>query len=118
MAHAKLADKRVTEYRVFLKEEYRPPSKGGNTRARHAHVITIDRETYSFLALGSQKWVYKTDTVSFEYETKGTYKNIIKETLVTVDATGHQVVRGNRGIKKRLRTAPTRLPGSRREQRD
>lgn len=118
MTHAKVAHKRLTDYRVFLKEEYRPPSRGGNTRARHAHVLTIDGETYSFLALGSQKWVYKTDTVSFEYETKDTYKNIIKETLVTVDAKGREVVRGNRGIKKRLRTAPTRLPGSRREQRD
>lgn len=75
-------------------------------------------EKYSFLALGSQRWAYKSDAISFEFEVKNCYKNIIKETFVTISAQGKQVVRDDRGYKKKLRTADARTPASRREQRD
>ena len=108
-------DKKIEKYSAFLKEKHRPPSRGGNTKALHAHFITIDGEIYSFLGLGSKQWVFKSDRVSFEYEIKDQYKNIIKETIVTIAKDGKEIVRGNRGFKKTLRTAETRLPASRRE---
>lgn len=106
---------KIESYQKFLNEKSRPPSKGGNTNALHSHVFYIDGEKYSFLALGSQQWVFKSDLVSFEYELNGAYKNIIKDTLVTIDKSGNEVLRGNRGFKKQLRTADTRMPVSRRE---
>lgn len=111
----KIENAKIEDYQKYLQEKSRPPSKGGNTKALHSHVLVIDGEKYSFLALGSQQWVFKTDLVSFEYELNGQYRNIEKETLVTVDKSGSQVVRGNRGFKKQLRTADTRMPVSRRE---
>jgi hypothetical protein len=111
----------VDEYKTFLKEPGRPPSQGGNTAALHSHVLTIAGEVYSFLALGSRKWVFAGDLVSFAYEVKGingkVYKNVLRETLISVDRSGKEVVRGNRGFKKQLRTVAARLPGSRRERR-
>ena len=118
MSRTKIEGKKITAYGMFLMENSRPPSKGGNTGALHSHRLEIDGEKYSFLALGSQQWVFKSDTVSFEYEIKDGYKNIDKETIVTLDRQGQPTVRGNRGFKKKLRTAVTRMPGSRREQRD
>lgn len=118
MSTGSITGMQITDYSMFLKEKSRPPSKGGNTKALHSHVLTIDGERYSFLAVGSQQWVYKLDTVSFEYEVNNGYKNVLKETLKTVDVSGKVVVRGDRGFKKKLRTADTRLPGSRRERRD
>lgn len=117
MPSEKVENKSFESYSLFLQEPHRPPSRGGNTKALHSHVITIDGERYSFLAFGSQQWAHKSDTVSFEYEVNNGYKNILKETLQVVSKTGEVVVRGNRGSKK-LRTAPSRLPASRREQRD
>ncbi len=115
----KIENKKITDYKLFLQEHSRPPSRGGNTKALHAHYLEIEGEKYSFLALGSQQWVFKSDTVSFEYIVKdGIYKNIIKATLVTVDHSGKIIVRGNRDFKNKLRTAATRMPVSRREQRD
>ena len=111
----KILNKKIQNYSVFLKEKSRPPSKGGNTKALHAHYVTIDDCTYSFLALGSQQWIYKSDIVSFEFEESGKYKNIVKETIITIDKNGKEIVRGNRGFKQQLRTADVRLPGSRRE---
>lgn len=111
----KIANKKIESYSKYLKEKSRPPSRGGNTKALHAHHLVIDGDTYSFLALGSQQWVFKTDLVSFEYEIKGIYKNIIVNTLITVDKNGCEIVRGNRGYKRQLRTADTRMPVSRRE---
>lgn len=118
MSTERIDNKKITEYELFLRENSRPPSKGGNTRALHSHVLQIEGEKYSFLALGSQQWVFKSDTVSFDFEINGGYKNIVKESLVTLDGKGHTVLRGNRGSKPKLRTAVTRLPASRREQRD
>jgi len=110
--------KKITSYSMFLKEPSRPPSRGGNTGALHSHVLEIEGEKFSFLALGSQKWVFKSDIVSFEYKIENGYKNIIKDTIVTIDRNGKVVSRGNRAFKKQLRSAPARLPGSRREQKD
>ncbi len=118
MSRTKVEHKQITAYGKFLVERSRPPSKGGNTGALHSHVLEIDGEKYRFLALGSQQWVFKSDTISFEYELKDGYKNIALETIVTLDRHGQPVARGNRGFKKTLRTASTRMPGSRREQRD
>jgi hypothetical protein len=118
MSRTKVEHKQITAYGKFLLENSRPPSKGGNTAALHSHVLEIDGEKYSFLASGSQQWVFKSDTVSFEYEIKDGYKNIALETIVTLDRHGKTIVRGNRGFKSKLRTAVTRMPGSRREQRD
>lgn len=117
MARARTENAKIESYRTVLKEPHRPPSRGGNTSALHAHYLSIDAETYSFLALGSRQWVYKSDTVCFEYEVVGPYKNIVKETIRTTDAEGREVVRGNRGFKQKLRTALSRLPASRREAR-
>lgn len=114
----KVEGKTISAYKLFLRENSRPPSKGGNTKALHSHVLDIEGEKYSFLALGTQQWVFKSDTVSFEYEVNGGYKNIVKESIVTLDCNGEPVIRGNRGFKPQLRTAVTRMPGSRREQRD
>lgn len=111
-------NKKVTSYSLFLQEPSRPPSRGGNTKALHSHSLEIEGEKYSFLAFGSQQWVFKSDSVSFDYEIKNGYKNIFKESIVTMDRSGNAVTRGNRSFKKQLRTAPDRLPGSRREQRD
>lgn len=111
----KIENAKIEDYQKYLREKSRPPSKGGNTKARHSHVLFIDGKKYSFLALGSQQWVFKTDLVSFDYELKGQYRNIDKETLVTIDKSGKEVVRGNRDFKKQLRTADTRMPVSRRE---
>ncbi len=108
----------VTAYHTRLREPYRPPSRGGNVRALHAHYLTIDGELYSFLALGTRRWVFKGDKISFEYEAKGPYRDIDRATIQTVNAKGRLVVRGDRGFKSQLRTAETRLPSSRREAND
>jgi hypothetical protein len=115
MLRIKIENKKITSYGKFLAELSRPPSKGGNTNARHSHVLEIDSEKYSFLALGSQQWVFKTDSVSFEFEVNQGYKNIIKETIETIDRNGQLVVRGNRGSKK-LRSSVARVPSNRKEQ--
>lgn len=106
----------IENYTTILAEPGRPPSKGGNTRALHSHRLTVDGEHYSFLALGSRKWIFASDVVSFDYVlTPEGYRNIIKHSLRAFDKNGKAVVRGDRGSKPTLRTAPARLPGSRRE---
>ena len=80
--------------------------------------MPMSGQQFSFLALGSQRWVFKRDVVSFDYEMNGTYRNIVPISLRTVDAKGREVVRGNRGWKLQLRSAPARLPASRRERQD
>lgn len=110
---------KVSKYFAILQDKSRPPSKGGNTQARHLHVITVDGLTYSFLAAGARKWVFSTDTVSFEWkwDVTGKYRNIIPETVKAVDKNGNIVSRGDYDWKP-LRTANARMPVSRREQRD
>lgn len=109
----------VDEYRAFLVDKYRPPSRGGNTRAQHQHTMIIAGERYSFLALGARKWVYANERVSFDWEWDKTkqYRNVDRRSVVAWDKNGNAVIRGNRGWKK-WRTAETRMPASRREQRD
>lgn len=111
--------KQVAFYGAYLKENHRPPSRGGNTKAWHQHVLTIDGEKYSFLALGQRKWVFKDDTMSFEWEwdKSNSYRNIISETVRVWNKDGEEIVRGHRGSKV-WRTAITRAPVSRREWRD
>ncbi len=109
----------AVNYRTFLVDKYRPPSRGGNTRAWHRHSIEVDGNTYSFLALGSKKWIFVNDTVEFDWEWSecNKFQNIVPSSVTTRDKDGNTVVRGERGGKK-WRTSSTRLPASRREQRD
>jgi hypothetical protein len=102
----------------FLIEKYRPPSKGGNTKALHRHAILIAGCEYSFLANGARKWAFIGDTICFDWQWDETrkYRNIDPSTFVTKDKNGIQVERGFRGSKK-MRTAEARMPVSRREQR-
>lgn len=115
MSRPSITAAQFEHYGKYLKEPSRPPSRGGNTRALHQHVITIRGQKYSFLALGSQQWAFKSDNVSFEYDVVNGYKNIDKSTFKTVDSNGKVVVRGNRGTKPKLRTAQTRMPAKRSE---
>jgi hypothetical protein len=102
----------VESYGSYLKDKHRPPSKGGNTRAWHQHVLVIDGEKYSFLAAYAGKFVYKGETVSFDWEWDESkrYRNIDRSTVVAWDAAGNRTIRGNRSDKT-WRTADTRLPG-------
>ena len=107
------------DYTTILVEKYRPPSKGGNTSAMYSHAITIAGDRYSWLARGAKKWIFAKDRVSFDFfVTPEGYRNIIPQSIVTVDAAGKVVTRGDRRQKRLWRSAPTRLPGSRREARD
>jgi hypothetical protein len=117
MSRKTLDNVQFEKYEKFLKEKSRPPSRGGNTNALHSHILTIDGEKYSFLSPGSQQWAFKSDSISFEYEINDGYKNIIKETFSVKTKAGKPVVRGNHGFKPKLRTASSRLPTSKREQR-
>jgi hypothetical protein len=109
----------VSDYAAFLFEPGRPPSKGGNTTALHTHAFFVDGARYSFFARGSRMFVYKGDTVSFDYHvTDDGYHNVLPRSIVTRDAKGKTVIRGDRRHKAKLRTAPTKMPGSRRERRD
>ncbi len=108
----------IQDYLLFLVEKHRPPSKGGNTSALHAHALVIGGVKYRFIALGSQQWVHKADRVWFHYRTdEQGYHRVFKSTLRVVDKDGRPQQRGNRGFKKTLRTAVSRMPASRREQR-
>ena len=115
----KIENATVNEYQAFLKDHSRPPSKGGNTKAWHVHVMAIGDDKYTFLALGTKQWVFKNDSVSFDWNWDETAKRryIDKDTIITIDKTGKAIVRGHRGLKP-WRTASSRLPASRREWRD
>lgn len=91
----------IDGYRAQLLEKSRPPFRGGNTRAWHYHVIRIGEQDYSFRALGSRKWAYKNDTVSFEWKWNPAqrYRDIITETFEARDKSGVIVERGHRGSK-------------------
>lgn len=115
----RIEDTPVDSYTTILKEFSRPPSQGGNTRALHLHVLKIGEHSYTFFALGTKKWVFKADKVSFSYRlVDGKYRNVLRDSIQVKDSKGEIVVRGNRGRKATLRTAPARMPGSRREQRE
>ena len=110
---------KIDSYETYLKDKHRPPSRGGNGRAWHSHVIKIDGHTYSFLGLGFRKWAYKTDTVSFDWQWNEAqrYRNIIPESFAACNKDGNEIVRGHRGTNP-WRTGTTRAPVSRREWRD
>lgn len=109
----------IQHYGIYLKDKYRPPSRGGNTRAWHQHVLTIDGERYSFLATWAGKFVYKNETVSFDWEWDAThrYRNVDVASVIAWNANGLQVLRGQRGGKV-WRIATARLPARRREWKD
>ena len=109
----------VTRYSTLLVDKSRPPSRGGNKKAWHRHVLIIDGETYSFLAAWSGKFVYASETVSFdwEFDPTGRYRNVSVATIVAHTAKGEDVRRGDRGGKV-WRTAETRLPARRSEWKD
>jgi hypothetical protein len=115
----RLENVRISDYKTFLVEFSRPPSKGGNTSAMHAHTVWVDDRKFSFWARGACKFIFKDDKANFEYfETEDGYLNILPHTIVCRDAKGKTVRRGDRRSKTKLRSAPTRLPASRREARD
>lgn len=116
---SKIGPIKVENYGTFLVDKYRPPSKGGNTRAWHRHSFDVDGATYSFLALGSKKWVFASDTVEFIWiwDKTGKYRNVLTNSVVTLNKAGKPVVRGERGSKE-WRSAETRMPASKRETRD
>ncbi|EPA9111044.1 MAG: hypothetical protein E7G96_02710 [Serratia liquefaciens] len=114
----KVSGKKISEYQIYLIEKSRPPSRGGNGKALHSHVVIIDGVKYSFLANDSRRWIFKSDTVSFEYKIENGFNNIVRESITTLDNQGIPIIRGNRGYTKKMRTADTRLPGSRRECKD
>lgn len=118
MSRVSIKNGKITEYKMFLAENSRPPSKGGNTQALHTHRLQVDGENYTFRALGSQQWAFKSDTISFDFDERDKYRNVLSDTIKTLHRTGQPVIRGNRSSKGQLRTAVTRMPGSRREQRD
>ena len=84
------------------KDKPRPPSRGGNTRAWHQHVLTIGGEKYSFLALGARKWAFRKDLVTFDWnwDASESYRNVDPDSLEAFDPKGNFVVRGIRGKKK------------------
>lgn len=109
----------LEKYGIYLKDKSRPPSKGGNTKAWHQHVISVAGVTYSFLALGAKKWAFSSDQITFRWSWGSTerYRNIDSETLEVWDKAGNPVIRGIRGFKP-WRTAETRLPARRSEWKD
>src|SRR3954469_3977213 len=74
-----------------------PPAQQGRNQSRHRHVITIAGETYSFFAAGARKWVFKSDTVSFDWEwdVTGKYRNVTPESVTTWNKDGVRVSRGD-----------------------
>jgi hypothetical protein len=113
----KITNVKIEKYTKILLEKTRPPSRGGNTNALHMHIITIKNIEFSFTAVGATQWVFKNDTLSFEYKHNGTHKNIIWDSIKCTDKNGNSVVRGNRANRDKIRTADARMPMSRREMR-
>jgi len=89
---------KLVNYQTFLAEKYRPPSRGGNTKAWHQHVLTVGGVKYSFLAAGARKWAYAGDLITFQWgwDESKRYCNIDRATFKTTDGDGNAVVRGSR----------------------
>lgn len=106
----------IEHYGVYLKDKSRPPSRGGNKKAWHQHVITIGGEIYSFLAAWSGKFVFKGETVSFDWDWDSTqkYRNVDVTSVVAFGKSDIETRRGERSSKP-WRTATTRPPGRRSE---
>ena len=112
----RLENVQVTDYKTFLYEHSRPPSRGGNTSAIHTHSFRVGDRKFGFFARGSKKFIFAKDLASFDYyETDEGYLNVLRWTIICRDAKGKRVIRGDRRLKEKLRSAPTRLPGPRRD---
>ncbi|MCD8428489.1 hypothetical protein [Tenacibaculum finnmarkense] len=111
----KIENSKIEKYSSVLLEPSRPPSRGGNTKALHMHIITISDKEFSFKALGTKQWIFKTDYVTFQYEINNTYNNIILDTLITIDKKGDTIKRGIREEKEKQRIVQSRPPASRKE---
>lgn len=88
----KIENQKIESYMLYLKERSKS-SKIKKNQARHSHVITIEGEKYSFIARGIKQRVYKTDSVSFEFQVKNGHNNIDKSTIITHDENGKLVQR-------------------------
>ena len=90
--HKKICvDKTTCEsYETYLAENYRSPSRGGNSKAWHSHVLIIGGDKYSFQAAHRGKFVHKNETVSFEWQwdPSGKYRNIDRNTVIAWSAAG------------------------------
>lgn len=106
-------------YNTYLAEPSRPPSKGGNTKALHRHVIIIGGDKYSFFAPWAGKFAYKGELISFDWDwdKTGEFRNIVKPSFEAFAKDGTVQIRGDRGDKVR-RTANARPPGRRSEWKD
>lgn len=85
-------NKKIESYELYLKERSKS-SKVKKSQARHSHVIMIDGAKYSFIARGNKQRVFKTDTVSFDFQVKNGHNNIDKSSIVTHDENGEIVQR-------------------------
>ena len=98
-----IKDVKVTDYETRSVEK-RNSGSGDSAKLLHSHSFYIGDEKFSFLAIGHVKWIYATDTVSFDYTVKdGIYNNIIKKTITTKDKDGSDITRGDRRFKTTLR---------------
>lgn len=101
-----VSNAKISEYRTRPVERTKPGS-GDSAKILHSHTIVVGGEEYTFLAKGHRKWAFKTDTISFDYNSKmlngKTYNNIVKSSLVTYNKEGEEVIRGDRSYKKVLR---------------
>lgn len=88
----------IEKYVTLFKYKYCPLVPNEYTGLWYQHRLIIDNEVYSFLALGAQRWVFKQDTVSFEWDwdKTGKYRNIKATTLQTSNKNGKEIVRGTR----------------------
>lgn len=115
----KIEQAQIEDYRTRLVEPSRPPSRGGNGRAWHRHALKIAGDWYAFLGLGFRQWVYKSDTVNFEWDWDETkrWRNIDPNSIFVRNRSGQPVKRGERGSKE-WRTARTKAPTTGRERDD
>ena len=90
----KIENKKIESYDLYLKERSKS-SKIKKNQARHSHVLMIEGEKYSFIARGNKQRVYKTDSISFEFQVKNGHNNIDKSTIVTLDENGEIVQRAS-----------------------
>ena len=101
-----LENVKITDYTTRAVER-RKGGSGDSAKILHSHTFRVKGVPYTFLAKGHTQWIFKTDTVTFEYYEKEVngriYKNLVKSSLITVDKTGEEVVRGDRSFKKVLR---------------
>ncbi|NML96123.1 hypothetical protein [Novosphingobium olei] len=88
----------VEHYAAYLKDKSRRPSRGSNRGALHQHILTVGGETYSLLASWSGKFVYKAETVSFDWELDGSgnYRNVDLASVVTFKPNDEQARQGAR----------------------